>query len=95
MRRNISGEYFCILSSAKRNAYRSLCSATLPRVRQIEKSCASNGPSAQPAPRRRSKIMRLNWNLRRSLSLLSILIVGAGKVWRYSMHYDWLRAYLR
>jgi hypothetical protein len=60
---NISGGYFCILSNARRNAYRSLCSVTAPRVRQTAKSYASSGPSAQPAPRRRSKIMRLNWNL--------------------------------
>ena len=56
MRHNGSGRYFCILSSVKGSANRSLCCATLPRVRQTAKSCASNGPLAQPAPRRRSKI---------------------------------------
>jgi hypothetical protein len=34
------------------------CCATLQRVRQTAKSCASNGPSAQQARRRRSKTMR-------------------------------------
>jgi hypothetical protein len=43
------------------------------------------------SPRRGSKIMRSNWNLCRSLSLLSILIVDAGTVWRLSMRYDWLK----
>ena len=55
-----SGGYFCILSSAKRNANRSLCCATPPRSRRTAKSCASSGPSAQPALHRRSKITRSN-----------------------------------